>query len=390
MRILIVHNTLNDSRSVSGVLRHYAWMANEWIAAGHPTDFLVARAGFPQLAELAPHSRRISSDNWFNATHYIAQTWRYFPAYFLRMASAHWARIPRYDLIYASTQLIVEVYAARVLARRQNAAFVAKIHHVLANQHGRKSFFDRLFLASERLTTRWLNREADLVFCGTELVARDFHALERDLGLTPRPTTQIGYGIDLAPFRELEMENVGKSHDLVLLGRMHELKGIFELPQVWQGVLKERPGAKLVVIGEGPHRPRLEALFREQGMQHSARFTGGIGEAEKNRLVAGSKVGLSLSYEEGWGLSINEFLAAGLPVVAYDLPIFAQVFPGQLDLVPMHDASAAAKRIVRLLEDESLRREKAQRGREFIQRYDFREVAKAELGPLLGLRPKRG
>ena len=52
MRILIIHNTLNDSTSVSGVLKHYAFMANEWNAAGHQTDFVLARAGFPQLQQL--------------------------------------------------------------------------------------------------------------------------------------------------------------------------------------------------------------------------------------------------------------------------------------------------------------------------------------------------
>src|SRR5437879_3197759 len=199
MRILIVHNTLNDSRSISGVLRHYTWMANEWIKAGHLTDFVAARCGFSQIRALAPQSRLFSSDDFFDATQYLSQTWRYFPAYGYRMASAHWLRLPeRYDVIYASTQLIVEVYAAMILARRQKTRLVAKVHHVLAAQAGRVGFFDRLFLWSERKTTRWLNAHADLILCGTELVAQDFDRLERSLGLSERPTVHIGYGLELA------------------------------------------------------------------------------------------------------------------------------------------------------------------------------------------------
>ena len=68
MRILIVHNTLNDSRSISGVLRHYTWMANEWIKAGHLTDFVAARCGFSQIRALAPQSRLFSSDDFFDAS----------------------------------------------------------------------------------------------------------------------------------------------------------------------------------------------------------------------------------------------------------------------------------------------------------------------------------
>ena len=62
MRVLIVHNILNDSRSVSGVMTEYVHMANAWIEAGHQTDFLVAKAGWPQFQRLAPKARLISSD----------------------------------------------------------------------------------------------------------------------------------------------------------------------------------------------------------------------------------------------------------------------------------------------------------------------------------------
>jgi glycosyltransferase involved in cell wall biosynthesis len=385
MRILIVHNTLNDSRSVSGVLRHYGWMANEWSAAGHPTDFVAARCGFPQLRELAPRSRLFSSDNFFDATRHLHQTWRYFAPYGWRMLDAHWMRLPeRYDIVYASTQLIVEVYASMVLARRMRAKFVAKVHHVLAAQATQRSgFIDRLFLWSERQTTRWLNRRADLVLCGTPIVARDFNALEKRLGLAPRPTVNIGYGIDLAalPGRE----NQPKQFDAVLLGRLHEHKGIFELPEIWWQVTAAKPGARLLVIGEGPHRSRMESAFAELGLSKRVTFTGGIGEAQKNDLLPQARIGLSLSFEEGWGLSINEFLGAGLPVVAYDLPIFHHVFPEQLDLVPLGDRTDAARRILALLADPERQHTQGRRGREFVARYDFRAVAAAELAALAAL-----
>ena len=390
MRILIVHNTLNDSRSVSGVLRHYAWMANEWTAAGHQTDFIAARCAWPQLRELAPHSRLFSSDSVFDATRYLAQTWRYFPPYALRMASAHWQRLPeRYDVVYASTQLIVEVYSAMILARRQGAKLAAKVHHVLAAQAtDRAGFIDRLFLWSERRTTRWLNRRADLILCGTELVALDFSRLERALELRERATTQIGYGIDLSamPYET----NQPKQFEAVLLGRLHEHKGIFELPAIWKMVVAQRPGARLLIIGEGPHRQRMAEKFAEQGLSERVTFTGGISEAKKNELLGQARIGLSVSFEEGWGLSINEFLGMGLPVVAYELPIFAHVFPGQLELVKVGDREAAAQRILSLLNDETLQREQGRRGREFVVRYDYRNVAKAELEALTRLVPARG
>jgi hypothetical protein len=129
MRILIVHNTLNDSRSVNGVLRHYVLMAKEWIAGGHRTDFVAARAAQSQLTELAPQSRLISSDGFFNATGRVDRTWTYFPAYAYRLLTPYGMRLPeKYDVVVASSQLIVETQAARILARRLRARLAVKIH----------------------------------------------------------------------------------------------------------------------------------------------------------------------------------------------------------------------------------------------------------------------
>jgi glycosyltransferase involved in cell wall biosynthesis len=384
MRILIVHNTLNDSRSLSGALRHFLYMAEEWTAAGHQTDFLAARCGFKQIRELAPYSQLISSDNIFDATRYLTQTWRYFPAYGWRMVTPRFTQLAdRYDVVLASTQLIVEVYPALVIAKRQRAKLVAKVHHVLAAQEKRVGAFDRLFLWSERKTTKWLSESGDLVICGTKFVESDYKKLESRLGLKHAPTAASGYGVDLAKMPD--SSNSPKTYDVVHLGRLHEHKGVFHLAPLWRKVIDKKPTAKLLVIGEGPHRPRVEQMFAELGIAQNVRFTGGISEAEKDRLISESKIGLSLSFEEGWGLSINEFLAAAIPVVAYALPIFDTVFPNQLYGVKVGDIEGAAANILRLLDRDAERTEVGQRGRNFVMQYDYRNVAKSELKLLEGL-----
>lgn len=226
-----------------------------------------------------------------------------------------------------------------------------------------------------------MNRFARLIITGTAFVERDFHALERRLGLTPHRNTQpYGYGVDLA---QMPLAwDFPQEYDVVHLGRLHEHKGVFDMPHVWKNVIEKKPNAKLLVIGEGPHRSRTQSLFSELGLAHTVTFTGGIPEKQKNDLICRARIGLSLSYEEGWGLSINEFLAAGLPVVAYGLPIFDTVFPGQLTKVPVGDKEATARSILELIDDPARQREQGLRGRGFVQRYDFRNVAKQELAAL--------
>jgi len=75
-RVLITYNTANDSRSVSGVLKHLLLVGRGWMDQGIEVDFLVARAGFPQIRDCLPKAGVISSDNIFNADRYIEKRGR--------------------------------------------------------------------------------------------------------------------------------------------------------------------------------------------------------------------------------------------------------------------------------------------------------------------------
>ena len=121
---------------------------------------------------------------------------------------------------------------------------------------------------------------------------------------------------------------------MVFLGRIHVQKGVFDLVDCWQHVLAKRRNARLLVIGEGPHRKAIMQQIRQRGMADSVTFTGSIPEEKKNQLLKQSRVGLSLSFEEGWGLSVTEMLASGLPVVADNLPVFRELFSKVIKMVP--------------------------------------------------------
>lgn len=384
MNILLVHNSLNDSTSVSGVLKHYALVAKEWVEQGHKTDFLVATAGFPQVADLCPTAGKVSSDRWFNASSYIEQTWRYFPAYGWRLLNAHLQRFERqYDVVYASNFLIFEMYPAWIIARRHRARLVVKAQHVLHAQPKRESLFDRLFLATERLAAKIANRHADLIMCLSDVVGRDYRALELELGLPVSNVVTVGCGLDFADIEATPQAS--KEYDVVFLGRMHEQKGVFELPAVWSRVNRDCSDARLLVIGEGPHRPQTQKRFEEAGLSDQVTFVGGVPEKEKNRLLAASSIGLSLSYEEGWGLSVTEYLAAGLPVVAYDLPVFRSEFDGHLTLKSRGDQDAVAQTLVEWIRNPTTAEQLGERGREFVHRFDYRTVAREELDLMLQL-----
>ncbi|MFG2821663.1 glycosyltransferase family 4 protein [Kitasatospora sp. NPDC048365] len=100
----------------------------------------------------------------------------------------------------------------------------------------------------------------------------------------------------------------------VAVGRLVEYKRIDLLLRLWERV---RPitGGKLVIVGDGPERARLEAQAGPGVV-----FTGRVDEAQKHRLLCRSWLLLHPSSLEGWGLVVTEAAIRGTPAVGFDIP----------------------------------------------------------------------
>ncbi|NGO79231.1 glycosyltransferase family 4 protein [Streptomyces sp. YC504] len=98
------------------------------------------------------------------------------------------------------------------------------------------------------------------------------------------------------------------------MGRLVEYKRIDLLLRLWERV---RPvtGGRLVIVGDGPERERLEQMAGPD-----VQFTGRISEAEKHRLLCASWLLLHPSAVEGWGLVVTEAATRGTPAIGFDVP----------------------------------------------------------------------
>ncbi|SHL17529.1 glycosyltransferase, MSMEG_0565 family [Pseudonocardia thermophila] len=83
------------------------------------------------------------------------------------------------------------------------------------------------------------------------------------------------------------------------------------------------------------------------------------------------------SVKEGWGLAVMEAIAAGLPVLASDIPVFQEYLTdGETALLPAAgDAEAIAKDLERLLDDPQLRARLAAAARGVLPRYSWEASA---------------
>lgn len=108
--------------------------------------------------------------------------------------------------------------------------------------------------------------------------------------------------------------------------------------------------------------------------------------AKVYQIMKSSRIYITPSYEEGWGIAVGEALACGLPVVAYDLPAYRRIYGSVIYTVPVGDKKAFAEKIISLLSLSDEEREKM--APIFIQsvaKYDWDEIAEKEYQYLLEL-----
>jgi N-acetyl-alpha-D-glucosaminyl L-malate synthase BshA len=108
-----------------------------------------------------------------------------------------------------------------------------------------------------------------------------------------------------------------------------------------------------VLVGDGPERPRLENLAREEGLQSCVRFLGKQEAVEE--ILSISDIFLLPSENESFGLAALEAMACQVPVISSNVGGLPEVNKhGKTGyLCEVGDVECMAKHAVGLLDDES-------------------------------------
>jgi glycosyltransferase involved in cell wall biosynthesis len=97
--------------------------------------------------------------------------------------------------------------------------------------------------------------------------------------------------------------------------RLIERKKVHVLIEAFVALRPEIPGARLVVIGDGPERQRLEELAARSGAGQAVQFTGHLTHREVATRIAESHVFVLPSIRESLGTVYFEAMSQGVPVV---------------------------------------------------------------------------
>jgi glycosyltransferase involved in cell wall biosynthesis len=222
----------------------------------------------------------------------------------------------------------------------------------------------------------WVSRQADRVLvnalCIRDLVIRE--------GVDSDRIVVVRNGVDLEAFDRSALcapdAPVPEAGGIVCVANMHHpVKGQIDLLMAMKEVVRARPEAHVVFVGDGVRRPHLERSARHLGIADRCHFLGHRLDAPA--ILARAALCVSASHAEGISNAILEGMTARLPVVATAVGGSPEIVREGVNgfLVPPGAPAALARRILDVLGNAQLRRRMGEKGRRIVeQEFDVTQM----------------
>jgi len=333
---------LNSGAGGSGVL---ATELGLWLSkAGHQVHFIATSVPF-----------RLGDDACENVYfHKIASmTYPLFesPLVTLSEASKVVEVCEQYEIDVIHAHYAIPHAAAALIARQMMRG--VKRPAVVTTLHGTDVTLVGLDPAYLR-ATQWSIESSDVVTAVSDYLAT---ATVVELGVENTDIKVVHNGVDSTRFKPEAASAAVRARyakpDERLLVHVSNFRGVKradDVMRVFAKVAAELP-ARLVLVGDGPERPRVVALANALKVADKASFVGTLPHIEA--LLASADLFLLPSQQESFGLSALEAMASGVPVIATSIGGLPEVVEHGTSgfLHPIGDVGAMAASALNLLRD---------------------------------------
>jgi glycosyltransferase involved in cell wall biosynthesis len=151
-------------------------------------------------------------------------------------------------------------------------------------------------------------------------------------------------------------DEMGRHPYFVMVGTIEPRKNHLLMLQVWRELVGQfgQSTPKLLLIGERgwENEQVVDLLERCPALQGHVVRASGLATPSVKRFVLGSRALLMPSFAEGYGLPVVEAIAAGVPVIASDIPVFREIGHGRLTMIDPTDGPAWRDAICRYWREE--------------------------------------
>lgn len=283
----------------------------------------------------------------------------------------------RYDVVHTHSS------KAGILARW--AAFFAGIPVIIHTVHGLP--FHRFQNRWVNLLYRWLEKLAGLVTRKIIVVSPEMSRICIRYRIAPASKFETVFsGMVTAPFldasqkRDANRLKLKLSADDIVIGtiaRLSPMKGHEQILSVAEDVIRANPKIRFLWIGDGWIADRLKQQILDAGISEYFIFTGLVNPSEIPFYTSVMDILVHTSLREGLARAIPQAFLCKVPVISYAIDGAVDIIRHSENgfLLDCNDREGLKKSILKLAENNELRRSMALRGhKEVIQAFDHRQM----------------
>lgn len=220
------------------------------------------------------------------------------------------------DIVHAQFSLIAGLSARLIynVLKRKNVKFVvtclgADIYEPTRFK-GLRFFF--------KLINKSVLKKASLITVPSEDMKERILKLNKNLNVK-----KVHLGINTVKFIKLDKETVRNqlnlsNNDFILITvcRLVKRKNLIDTLKVFKEVKKSIDNVKLIIVGEGPEKKRIETFINRNNLTNDVILTGEVNVNMLNAYYSASDIFYTNSFHESFGLVYIESMASGCPVLS--------------------------------------------------------------------------
>jgi len=269
-----------------------------------------------------------------------------------------------FDVIHAHSFFFIGCLGAYLARLRRSPLFFT--------YHTKFEDYLHYLPVNQRITkpqTLWVSREfsnqCDRVIAPSQGTADllGSYGITTPLEILPGGVDLESFGLDAAEPALIREARPGPV--LLSVGRLGKEKNLELVLDAFAIVLRTYPRARLIMIGDGPHRAELERRAAGIGDGSHVTFVGALDQSQLGAYYRGADAFVFSSLTETQGLVLVEAMAHGLPVIAVDCAVTREIVVGDAGTLTPDDAGLFAAAVIALCAqnpgERALRRDAARR-----------------------------
>jgi glycosyltransferase involved in cell wall biosynthesis len=180
-----------------------------------------------------------------------------------------------------------------------------------------------------------------------------------------------GSDTEIVSYRKARAELDVHTPTIVTAGRLVPWKGFATLITLMPALIQKIPKLKLMIIGSGPDRDRLEQLIQKEKLYNHVVLCGALPQEELFLHISAADVFVLNTGYEGFSHQLLEVLAIGAPIVTTSVGGNPEVITDGVNglLVPYDDQVALQRAIETILSDDALSNRFKDEGKQTVSVY---------------------